>query len=91
MKHLLKAALLFAATATAQIDCIDDGGNYYCRLVNAITYLSVGGDGSYNRVTSMDSTSGTCASSPVGYSGSLSPLDEEVGDIRSGKWRIITR
>lgn len=53
-------------------------GNYYCQKVNAITYTGVGGSGSYNKVTSMDSTSGTCGSSPQGYSGSMSPFDEEV-------------
>ena len=58
--------------------CTDDGGNWYCDLVNAITYTGVGGEGSYNKITNMDSTSGTCSSSPFGYSGSLSPLNEPV-------------
>lgn len=46
--------------------------------MNAITYTGVGGSGSYNKITAMDSTSGTCSSSAYGYSGSLSPFDEEV-------------
>ena len=78
MKYSLGAAALLTATASAQIDCVEDGGNYYCNLVNAITYTSVGGSGSYNKVTNMDSSSGSCSSTPFGYSGSLSPLDEEV-------------
>ena len=42
------------------------------------SYTSVGGDGSYNKVTNMDPTSGTCSSSPYGYSGNLSPMNEEI-------------
>ena len=57
----------------------NSGGNFYCQLVHAITYTSVGGEGTYNRVTDMDSNSGSCANSPYDYSGSIAPLDEEVG------------
>ena len=78
MKYFLGTAALLAVTAHAQDNCLNDGGNYYCDLVNAITYTSVGGAGSYNKITIMDSGSGTCQSSPFGYSGSLSPLNEEV-------------
>ncbi|CZT19551.1 related to TOS1 Target of SBF [Ramularia collo-cygni] len=75
------AATLFAATALADLcahGSTDDNGNYYCQKVNAITYSGVGGTGSYNKITAMDSTGGTCASSPSGYSGTMSPFDEEV-------------
>ena len=72
--------LAFAASAVAD-QCASgstlDGGNYFCQLVDAIQYSNVGHAGSYNKVTSMG-TDGKCASSPVSYSGSLSPLDEEV-------------
>lgn len=54
------------------------GGNWYCQAVSAITYTGLGGTGSYNKVTDMDSTSGACASESQAYSGSLAPLDEEV-------------
>ena len=76
MKYIFGAAALLAARAYAQ--CLDDGGNFYCNLVTAITYTGVGGEGSYNKITNMDSSSGTCSSSPFGYSGSLSPLNEPV-------------
>lgn len=81
MKHLIRAAALLAVAVSA--DLCDNGsseyeGNYYCQMVNAITYTNVGGAGSYNKVTNMDSGSGTCSSTPFGYSGSLSPLNEEV-------------
>ena len=78
MKYSFGAVALFAATAYAQLECTDDGGNWYCDLVNAITYTGVGGEGSYNKITNMDTSSGTCSSSPFGYSGSLSPLNEPV-------------
>jgi hypothetical protein len=81
MKYHLGAAALLTVKAMAQSTCnnaVDDGGNWYCNLVEAITYTSVGGEGSYNKITNMDSSSGTCLSSPFGYSGSLSPLNEPV-------------
>ena len=79
MRNLLRAAALLAATTvTAQDDCSDDGGNWYCQPVRAITYTGVGGSGTYNRIASMDSDSGACSSDSYDYSGSMSPLDEEV-------------
>lgn len=84
MKYLLSAATLLAATVVADKrdlcsdGSVDDNGNYYCQKVDAITYTGVGGSGSYNQITNMDSGSGSCSSSPKGYSGSMSPLDEEV-------------
>ncbi len=85
MKYILTATALLAATVVADKRDLctdgstDDNNNWYCQNVTAITYTGVGGSGSYNKVTSMD-TSGTCGSSPSAYSGNLSPLDQEVGD-----------
>ncbi|EME44273.1 hypothetical protein DOTSEDRAFT_71938 [Dothistroma septosporum NZE10] len=79
MKYLYTAAALLAATASADLcthGSTDDDGNYYCQKVEAITYAGVGGEGTYNKVTSM--ADGACTSSPFGYNGSLSPLDEEL-------------
>jgi len=80
MMRIVATTALFAAAVAA--DCTDDGGNWYCNQVNAITYKNVfnlGGPAlSYNKVTSMDPSNGACANTPTGYSGSLSPLDEEV-------------
>ena len=53
-------------------------GNYYCQAVKSIQYTNFGGTGSYNMVTDMDSTTGSCSSTPYQYSGSLAPLNEEV-------------
>jgi hypothetical protein len=78
MKYFAAAALLAAGGSAQNATCTDDNNNWYCNLVDAITYTSVGGNGSYNKIANMDSSSGTCSSSPFGYSGSLSPLNEPV-------------
>ncbi|SMQ51106.1 unnamed protein product [Zymoseptoria tritici ST99CH_3D7] len=81
MKSFITAAALLAATVSADLcqeGVEDTNGNFFCQKVNAITYTGVGHDGSYNKITSMDPTTGACSSAPYGYSGSLSPLDEEV-------------
>ncbi|OBT56948.1 hypothetical protein VE04_03192 [Pseudogymnoascus sp. 24MN13] len=73
--------LAFAASSAVADQCASgstlDGGNYFCQLVDAIQYSNVGHAGAYNKVTSMGSD-GKCATTPVSYSGSLAPLDEEV-------------
>lgn len=91
MKQFISAAAaLLYTTANAQIeargsDCkgtpVNDGGNWYCSKVEAITYNGVGGENSYNKITNMNGDSGSCESAPFGYSGSMSPLDEEVRGI----------
>ena len=58
-------------------------GNWYCSKVEAITYTNFAGNGSYNKVTHMDATTGQCFFQQYNYSGSLSPLNEEVGALRS--------
>nr|POF19949.1 pga52-like protein [Quercus suber] len=84
MRYILTTAALFAATVIAgKRDLCADGsekkdGNSYCQSVNAITYTGIGGSGSYNRITGMDSGTKVCTSEPHSYSGSLAPLDEEV-------------
>lgn len=81
MKYFYTAAALLAATASADLcahGSTDDNGNWYCQEVKAISYTGVGGSNSYNKVTNMDGSSGSCSSTPYSYSGSLAPLDEEV-------------
>ena len=95
MRYLLTAAALLATTVLADKRdlCdgapIDDNGNYYCKSVKAITYKQVGGQGSYNRITDMDAADAQCSSEPQSYSGSLSPLDEEVGHDRTGSTSAV--
>ena len=65
---------LACAAGTAE----EIAGNWYCSDVRAITYTNFPGHGSYNKITNMDASSGTCSSVRYNYSGSLAPLNEEV-------------
>ena len=95
------AALLYTTAASAQQlearglcdNAVNDGGNWYCSMVKALTYNGVGGENKYNKITKMDGNSGSCESTPQGYSGSMSPLDEEVrwSRIHGGATRVATR
>jgi hypothetical protein len=87
MKQVIAAAaaLLYTTASANQIEArglcdnaVNDGGNWYCSMVKAITYNGVGVDNKYNKITKMDGDSGSCESTPFGYSGTMSPLDEEV-------------
>lgn len=70
------AALVTAATAQ---DCGKDSlGNSYCSPVQRIEYNGVGGTGSYKKVTNMPEDSQTCSFAPQSYTGSMSPMNEEV-------------
>ena len=53
-------------------------GNWYCSETQAITYSNFPGNGSYNKITRMDASTGQCDNVKYEYSGSLSPLNEEV-------------
>lgn len=53
-------------------------GNWYCSEVQAITYSNFPGHGYYNKITNMDAQTGQCETVPYAYSGSLSPLNDEV-------------
>ncbi|KFX94569.1 hypothetical protein V490_04306, partial [Pseudogymnoascus sp. VKM F-3557] len=79
--RIASLVLAFGASSVVADQCASgstqDGGNFFCQLVDAIQYSNVGGSGSYNKVTHMG-TDGKCASSPTAYSGPLAPLDEEV-------------
>ncbi|RMZ76160.1 hypothetical protein DV738_g5128, partial [Chaetothyriales sp. CBS 135597] len=76
------AALLAAALPnllTLADNCIKSPeGNTYCQPVKAIRFANFGQPGTYNRVTGMDSSSGTCSSVPQSFSGGMAPLDQEV-------------
>jgi len=55
-------------------------GNWFCQAVKGIQYTNVGTPGSYNQVVYMGED-GTCSSRPKSFSGSMSPLDEEVSRV----------
>ncbi|PRT53447.1 Protein TOS1 [Wickerhamiella sorbophila] len=75
---MLRTVSIFAALlAFVRADsCELSGGNYYCSEVNQIQFSGVGFAGSYNRVTDMNPTSGTCQSTPFSFEGPLAPFDE---------------
>lgn len=79
MLHLVALAAAGAGlVGTASAACTQIGGNWYCNLVDSITYTNFGKAGSYNRVSYMNPTGAVCNFSPTTYSGPLSPFDEEV-------------
>lgn len=60
-----------------------------------IVYSGLGFSGSYKQITSMDENSGTCSSQDKSFSGSLSPLDEDLsvhirGPINLKKFAVYT-
>lgn len=75
---LLTSLVALVAAQNCQNGAVDDGGNWYCSPVKQITYTGWSGSGSYNKITNMDSTTGACSSVPFAYSGSMSPMDEEL-------------
>ncbi|ODQ44657.1 hypothetical protein PICMEDRAFT_18063 [Pichia membranifaciens NRRL Y-2026] len=75
---LYSIATALVSTSTVDAGCQYIGGNYYCNSVSAVQYQNVGFSGSYNDVTNMDETTCQCSSSPKSFSGTLSPLDEEL-------------
>lgn len=78
MSLSLIALLVAAFSARVNAQCQEIAGNYYCASTDAIIYNNVGFSGTYNEITSMDSTSCACSSSPQAFSGGLAPLNEEV-------------
>ena len=93
------AALLYTSAASAQQlearglcdNAVNDGGNWYCSMVKQITYNGVGVQNKNNKITKMDGNSGSCESTPQGYSGAMSPLDEEVRRSRIRTLRMRAR
>jgi hypothetical protein len=81
-KLVLAAATVIVSLTTVGADLCSIGsteidGNWYCQPVDAIQYSNVGTPGSYYQVTNMLSD-GACTSTPMSFSGPISPLDEEV-------------
>lgn len=58
-------------------------GNWYCQPVKAITYRNFPGFGDYDKVIGMDVDTGQCEIERYEYSGSLSPLNDEVSPLSS--------
>lgn len=75
---LYSIATALVSSATVEAGCQYIGGNYYCNSVSAIQYQGIGFAGSYKDVTTMDETSCQCESVDFQFSGTMSPLDEEL-------------
>ena len=75
---LYTIATALVSTTSVAADCQNVGGNYYCNSVDAIKYTGVGFPGSYQDVTNMDESSCECSSNSLAFSGTMSPLDEEL-------------
>ena len=67
-----------SAQACAPNTAHEEGGNWYCQAVNAISYTNFGTPGQYKKVTSFDEGAGSCSSISTDYAGGISPMDEEV-------------
>ncbi|CAK7895538.1 hypothetical protein CAAN1_05S04038 [[Candida] anglica] len=77
MKLFVPATLIALATSVAA-ECSQIAGNYYCSETSKVIYQNIGFSGSYQDVTNMDETSGKCTQETVNFSGSMTPLDEEL-------------
>jgi len=81
---LLAGAVLAAGITGAAGQCPDGSPPQvidqmsYCTAVHAVRYENFTGAGTYNKITNMDPNTGACESTPVTFSGPLTPLDEEV-------------
>lgn len=87
--RLSTGVLISLVSSYVAASCSYEGGNYYCNEVDAVVYENVGYSGSYSDVTNMDETSGQCSSSTKSFSGSNSPLDEELSVHFRGPIKLL--
>ncbi|KAF5027754.1 hypothetical protein F66182_132 [Fusarium sp. NRRL 66182] len=73
---LAGTGLTSALTQQCTGNAVDEGGNWFCGLVDQILYQGFADSGTYKAVTSMG-TDGSCQSKPVAYGGPLGPLEED--------------
>ncbi|KAI3402513.2 TOS1 [Candida oxycetoniae] len=69
--------------------CEFSGGNYYCSESKKVVYKGIGFAGSYQDVTYMDETTGSCHQQSYSFSGNLSPLDEELSVHFRGPLKLL--
>lgn len=82
-------SIFTALTSKVIADCTYDRGNYYCDEVSAVVYNNVGYSGTYQDVTNMDETSCSCTQSSKSFSGTNSPLDEELSVHFRGPIKLL--
>ncbi|KAF8242407.1 hypothetical protein K440DRAFT_607555 [Wilcoxina mikolae CBS 423.85] len=67
-----------AGSAVANPGCKTINSIGYCNAVDHITYSNIQGSGSYDDVVNMDPKTCGCDTKPMAYSGTMSPLDEQL-------------
>lgn len=80
-------SILLATKALA--GCSYENGNYYCNEVTNVLYSNVGYSGTYQDVTNMDESSCECTQESVSFSGTNSPLDEELSVHFRGPIKLL--
>lgn len=89
MRFSIRILSSILAASVASSSCVEDDGNYYCSEVSAVTYSNVGYSGTYEKVSSMDESSCDCTKSSYSFSGTNSPLDEELSVHFRGPLRLL--
>lgn len=84
------ASFLLACASTMLLAPVAEAGS-----TTFVKYSNLGFSGHYNDITAMDESSGSCSSSQKSFSGSLSPLDEDLsvhirGPISLKKFAVYT-
>ncbi len=85
MKYAWCAGMLLAVLGTViaqDSSCYEQGGNWYCHQVQAISYSNFGTAGRYNKVAVMGAES-QCVFTDQRYQGGMAPFDGEVSNIMS--------
>ncbi|OHE97454.1 hypothetical protein CORC01_07236 [Colletotrichum orchidophilum] len=65
----------------------EEGGNWFCGAVEQISYLNVGGPGTYKAVSQMNED-GFCNFEDVAFSGALAPFNEELVPVFRGPMNL---
>ncbi|KAL0935367.1 uncharacterized protein CTRU02_209958 [Colletotrichum truncatum] len=84
---LLASATVGQALQQCSGTAKEEGGNWWCGLVNQILYSNVGHPGSYKAVSNMGED-GSCSFEDVAFSGPLAPFNEELTPLFRGPMNL---
>lgn len=87
LNSVLTAVL--ASVVSVAADCQNVGGNYYCSKTSKVTFPNLGFSGLYQDITNMDENLGSCSTSKYPFSGTMSPLDEELSVHFRGPLKLL--
>lgn len=76
LKALLFAGLLAVSTSAQSCQVINS--IQYCEPVDSVTYTDIAHSGTYSDIVGMDGTTCACNRADKPFSGTLTPLDEQV-------------